>query len=91
MAAGGAGRPRRTRGRWAGIGASSIAESEEYPTLVALGVERRQLVVLGVARSLGVGLAAHAAGMAIATSGGRAALGKVAAEARTGITSMRSS
>ncbi|MGD0312906.1 MAG: ABC transporter permease [Acidimicrobiales bacterium] len=34
----------------------SSVESEDYPTLVALGFERRQLVMLGMARNLVVGI-----------------------------------
>jgi putative ABC transport system permease protein len=44
----------------------SISESEEYPTMTALGVERRQLVVLGLARNLVVGLAGAIGAIAIA-------------------------
>jgi FtsX-like permease family len=70
------------------LGRQSIAESEEYPTLVALGVERRQLVVLGVARSLAVGLAGAVGAVAIATLlSPIAPLGEArAAETSTGIT-----
>ena len=38
------------------IGRQSVVESEEYPTLVALGLPRRSLVVLGTARNLTVAL-----------------------------------
>ncbi len=38
------------------LGRQSIAESEDFPTMVALGIERRQLVMLGCARNLVVGL-----------------------------------
>jgi putative ABC transport system permease protein len=38
------------------LGRQSIAESTDFPTMVALGVERRQLVLLGTARNLVVGL-----------------------------------
>lgn len=34
------------------LGRQSVVESEDYPTLVALGLPRRQLVVLGTARNL---------------------------------------
>lgn len=49
------------------LGRQSITESEDFPTLVALGVERRQLVVLGTARNLIVGLAGAFGAVAIAT------------------------
>jgi hypothetical protein len=38
------------------IGRQSVVESEEYPSLVALGLPRRHLVVLGTARNLLVAL-----------------------------------
>ena len=38
------------------LGRQSIAESADFPTMVALGVERRQLVMLGTARNLVVGV-----------------------------------
>ncbi len=70
------------------LGRQSIAESEEYPTLVALGVERRQLVMLGNARSLAVGIAGAVGAVAIATLlSPIAPLGEArAAETSTGIT-----
>ena len=70
------------------LGRQSIAESEEYPTLVALGLERRQLVILGNARSLAVGLAGAVGAVAIATLlSSIAPLGEArAAETSTGIT-----
>ena len=70
------------------LGRQSIAESEEYPTLVALGLERRQLVMLGNARSLAVGLAGAVGAVAIATLlSPIAPLGEArAAETSTGIT-----
>ena len=49
------------------LGRQSIAESEEFPTVVALGIERRQLVVLGSARNLVVGLAGALGAVVIAT------------------------
>jgi hypothetical protein len=69
------------------LGRQSIAESEEYPTLVALGLERRQLVMLGNARSLAVGLAGVVGAVAIATLlSPIAPLGEArAAETSTGI------
>ncbi len=70
------------------LGRQSIAESEEYPTLVALGLERRQLVILGNARSLAVGLAGAVGAVAIATLLSPVApLGEArAVETSTGIT-----
>jgi putative ABC transport system permease protein len=70
------------------LGRQSIAESEEYPTLVALGLERRQLAMLGNARSLAVGLAGAVGAVAIATLlSPIAPLGEArAAETSTGIT-----
>jgi hypothetical protein len=44
----------------------SIVESEDYPTLAALGAERRQLVALSMARNLVVGLAGAAGAVAVA-------------------------
>jgi FtsX-like permease family len=46
----------------------SIVESEDYPTLAAIGVARRQLVTLGMARNLVVALAGAAGSVAIATA-----------------------
>jgi hypothetical protein len=40
-----------------GLARQSILEGEDYPKLAALGADRRQLVTLGVARNLVVGLA----------------------------------
>jgi hypothetical protein len=70
------------------LGRQSIAESEEYPTLVALGLERRQLAMLGNVRSLAVGLAGAAGAVAIATLlSPLAPLGEArVAETSTGIT-----
>jgi hypothetical protein len=52
------------------LGRQSIIESEDHPTLAALGVSRRQLVALGSARNLLVGLvgAVGAVGIAAALS-----------------------
>jgi hypothetical protein len=52
------------------LGRQSVVESEEYPKLVALGLPRRQLIVLGTARNLVVALvgAAGAIGVAYALS-----------------------
>ncbi len=46
----------------------SNVESEDYPTLAALGVDRRQLVTVGMARNLVVGLAGAIGAVAIATA-----------------------
>ena len=46
----------------------SIVESEDFPTMAALGVNRRQLVTLGMARNLVVGLVGAAGAVAIATA-----------------------
>jgi hypothetical protein len=48
------------------LGRQSIAESDEYPSLVALGVERRQLVGLGVTRNLVVGVAGAGGALLVA-------------------------
>ena len=70
------------------LGRQSIAESEEYPTMVALGIERRQLVTLGLARTAAVGLAGALGAVVIATLlSPIAPLGEArVAEASTGIT-----
>jgi FtsX-like permease family len=70
------------------LGRQSIAESEEYPTMVALGMERRQLVMLGNARSLALGIAGALGAVVIATLlSPIAPLGEArVAEASTGIT-----
>jgi hypothetical protein len=49
-----------------GLGRQSIVESEEYPKLVALGLPRRQLIVLGTARNLMVALAGAAGAVIVA-------------------------
>ena len=49
------------------LGRQSIAESEDFPTMVALGIERRQLVVLGTVRNLVVGLAGALGAVVVAT------------------------
>jgi FtsX-like permease family len=70
------------------LGRQSIIESEDYPTMAALGVSRRQLVALGSARNLLVGLVGALGAMGIA-----AALSPIAplgeariAETATGVT-----
>ena len=49
------------------LGRQSITESEEFPTLVALGIERRQLVLLGAARNVVVALAGSVGAVVLAT------------------------
>lgn len=49
------------------LGRQSIAESAEFPTLVALGFERRQLFILGSTGNLVAGLAGALGAVAIAT------------------------
>jgi hypothetical protein len=46
----------------------SIVESEDYPTLKALGAERRQLFALSMLRNLVVGLAGAAGAVAVAVA-----------------------
>ena len=48
------------------LGRQSVVESEEYPTLVALGLPRRQLVVLGTVRNLLVALVGAAGAVIVA-------------------------
>ena len=48
------------------LGRQSVVESEEYPSLVALGMPRRQLVVLGTARNLMLALAGAAGAVVVA-------------------------
>jgi FtsX-like permease family len=48
------------------LGRQSVVESEEYPSLVALGLPRRHLVVLGTARNLMVALIGTAGAVIIA-------------------------
>jgi hypothetical protein len=45
----------------------SIVESEDYPTMAALGANRHQLVALSMAQNLVVGLAGAAGAVAVAT------------------------
>jgi hypothetical protein len=49
-----------------GLARQSIVESEDYPTLAAMGVDRRQLVTLGMARNLVVGLAGAVGAVGVA-------------------------
>ena len=48
------------------LGRQSVVESEEYPTLGALGLPRRQLVVLGTVRNLAVALVGAAGAVLVA-------------------------
>ncbi len=45
----------------------SIVESEDYPTMAAIGADRRQLLALGLARNVAVGLAGAAGAVVVAT------------------------
>jgi hypothetical protein len=49
-----------------GLGRQSSVESEEYPTLTALGLVPRQFAVLGMARNLAVALAGAVGAVALA-------------------------
>ena len=66
----------------------SIVESEDYPTMAAIGADRRQLVTLGMVRTLVVGLAGAAGAAAVATAlSPIAPLGEARiAETSTGVT-----
>lgn len=70
------------------LGRQSIAEGEDFPTLVALGLNQRQLVMLGTARNLVVALAGAFGAVAIAVIlSPIAPLGEARiAESSTGIT-----
>jgi hypothetical protein len=46
----------------------SIVESEDYPTMAAIGADRRQLITLGMVRNLVVGLVGAAGAVAVATA-----------------------
>ena len=46
----------------------STVESEDYPTMAALGADRRQLVALSMAQNLVVGLVGAAGAVAVATA-----------------------
>ena len=65
----------------------SIAEGEDYPTLAALGADRRQLAALGMIRNLVLGLAGAVGAVAVATAlSPLAPLGEArSAESSTGI------
>jgi hypothetical protein len=66
----------------------SVVESEEYPTMAAIGVNRRQLVALGMVRNLLVGFAGAVGAVAVATAVSPIApLGEARlAESSTGVT-----
>ncbi len=49
-----------------GLARQSAVESEDYPTMAALGVDRRQLITLGLLRSAAVGLLGAAGAVAVA-------------------------
>jgi hypothetical protein len=49
-----------------GLARQSAVESEDFPTMAALGVDRRQLITLGLLRSAAVGLLGAAGAMAVA-------------------------
>jgi hypothetical protein len=70
------------------LGRQSIIESEDYPTMAALGADRRHLVALGMARNLVVGLVGAAGAVAVATAlSPIAPLGEARiAETSTGVT-----
>ena len=71
-----------------GLARQSIVESEDYPTMAALGTDRRQLLTLGMARNLVVSLAGAAGAVALAVAlSPLAPLGEARhAEASTGFT-----
>jgi len=48
------------------LGRQSLVESEEYPTLAALGLPKRQVVMLGTARNLVVALGGGAGALVVA-------------------------
>ncbi len=66
----------------------SIVESQDYPTMAALGADRRQLLELGLARNVLVGLLGAGGALAVATAlSPLAPLGEArAAEGYTGAT-----
>ena len=66
----------------------SIVESEDYPTMAAIGADRRQLVTLGMVRNLVVAIAGAAGAVAVATAlSPIAPLGEARiAETSTGVT-----
>ena len=46
----------------------SVVESEDYPTMAAVGLDRRQLLALGMARNLVVGIAGAVGAMTLAAA-----------------------
>jgi hypothetical protein len=66
----------------------SIVESEDYPTMAAMGADRRQLLALGLARNVAVGLVGAAGAVVVASAlSPLAPLGEArAAEISTGVT-----
>ena len=66
----------------------SIVESEDYPTMAAMGADRRQLLALGLTRNVAVGLAGAAGAVVVATAlSPLAPLGEARiAEISTGVT-----
>ena len=66
----------------------SIVESEDYPTMAALGADRRQLLALGLARNVAMGLVGAAGAIVVATAlSPIAPLGEARiAETSTGVT-----
>jgi len=70
------------------LGRQSILESEDYPTMAALGLDRGQLVALGMVRNLAVALVGAAGALAVATAlSPIAPLGEARlAETSTGVT-----
>ena len=66
----------------------SIVESEDYPTMAAIGADRRQLATLGMLRNLVVAIAGAAGAVAVATAlSPIAPLGEARiAETSTGVT-----
>ena len=70
------------------LGRQSLAESEDFPTLAALGLQRRQLVALSNSRNFATGLAGAVGAMVLATLlSPIAPLGEArSAESSTGIT-----
>jgi hypothetical protein len=70
------------------LGRQSIVESEDYPTMTALGADRRQLVTLGMARNLVVAIVGATGAVMLATAlSPIAPLGEArSAESSTGIT-----
>jgi hypothetical protein len=66
----------------------SIIEGEDYPTMAALGADRRQLIAIGLGRNLAVGVGGAAGALIVATAlSPLAPLGEArVAETYTGVT-----